>query len=461
MKKNESIIRKSVALVLSLALIIAFMPIFAADSAAATTTTVTVTNLKANAAVSQSSLQTDFKALGYRYVKLSWSASGTADKYMIYYSTKENGKYTKLATVTGKSKTLLLAQKMKYLKVRAYKSKRYGPYTDWVSVKAGADNSTKVTFTSTANQITVGESKTYKAKADGSVSDNIRWSTSDSKLATVNNKGVVEAKKAGTVKITAMAHDGVTKTVEAITINKFPASVKISGSSTQTLAFTKTLQLTATPAKAVYDTVTWISSDKDIAKVSSKGKVTGVTKGTAVITATAIGGATDTVKINVVPGVEGMISWAITIADNSEFGYSMGILGNKLSDRACPFCHPGASTDYDCASFVVAALAHGMQDKAFIANCKSGTNPVACGGLNTMLKNDDNFKSMGKLSISKLKRGDILINPNRHVEIYIGDKTDVGAHDDYDNKSGESTQDEIYTNATWTFYTNVYRYVGD
>lgn len=450
---------------IAIALIMAFVPGLS-EPVHGATSKITVNSLKADATVSQDSLQTDIKALGYRYVKLSWSSSSAADKYMIYSATSKSGKYKKLATVTDKSATLLLSQKVTYLKVRAYKSRAYGPYTDWVSVKAGStSNSTKVTFSSSSKQITVGDTKTYKAKANGSVSTSVRWSSSDSSKATVSNSGVVKAIKAGTVKITATAHDGIAKSVSTITIDKYPASIAISGSSSRTVANGKTLKLTATPAKAVYETVTWSSSNSSIATVSATGKIKGKAEGKATITVTAIGGATDKVKVKVVPGIESMVQWALKIAADDSFGYSMGksyrsdITGKTYpGDRFCPFCHIGASKDYDCASFVIAALAHGLQDPDFEANCAGST--YACGGLNSMLNKSDSFENMGKLSKSKLVRGDILINPSAHVEIYIGDGQDVGAHEDWDTLSGDSTGNEIDIGSVYGGYTKVYRYTG-
>ncbi|MBR5337226.1 MAG: Ig-like domain-containing protein [Lachnospiraceae bacterium] len=61
-----------------------------------------------------------------------------------------------------------------------------------------------------------------------------------------------------------------------------------------------TLKPTAfTPANASDKTVTWTSSDTNVAKVSSDGLVTGGVMGTAVITATSPGGATATCKVRV------------------------------------------------------------------------------------------------------------------------------------------------------------------
>ncbi|MBR1627870.1 MAG: Ig-like domain-containing protein, partial [Lachnospiraceae bacterium] len=66
--------------------------------------------------------------------------------------------------------------------------------------------------------------------------------------------------------------------VKSVKLNKAKASVKKGGS----LA----LKATIAPANATNKTVTWSTSNKKIATVSSKGVVKGVRKGTATITVT-------------------------------------------------------------------------------------------------------------------------------------------------------------------------------
>lgn len=117
------------------------------------------------------------------------------------------------------------------------------------------------------------------------------WSSSNTNVATVNSSGLVTAKSVGTAVITATASDGsgtkgsVTITVlpipvASVSLNKTTAQVYTSGSG-------KTTQLTASilPANADDQTVTWESSNPGVAGVDATGKVTGMSAGTAVITA--------------------------------------------------------------------------------------------------------------------------------------------------------------------------------
>lgn len=121
----------------------------------------------------------------------------------------------------------------------------------------------------------------------------ISWSSSDKKVASVSSKGNVTAKAKGTATITAKV--GKKKytckvTVETPSISKKSMTVNIGSTTTLKLSGTK-------------QTITWKSSDKKIATVSSKGKVTGKKTGTATISAT-VAGKTYKCKVTVVVPVK-------------------------------------------------------------------------------------------------------------------------------------------------------------
>ena len=149
----------------------------------------------------------------------------------------------------------------------------------------------KFSMNATAKTLyTKGQNK-VSLKLNTNLSDQITWSSSNKKVATVNSKGVVTAKAKGTAVITATCGEykatcTVTVKTPTLKLAKTSASIKV-GKKT-------TIKATATPT----GTVKYTSSNKKIATVSSKGVVTGKKKGTAKITVTC-NGVSKTFKVTV------------------------------------------------------------------------------------------------------------------------------------------------------------------
>ena len=136
---------------------------------------------------------------------------------------------------------------------------------------------------------------------------NVTWSTSNKSVATVSSKGVVTPKKTGTVTITAKAKDGSGKKATCkITVKQHVTKISLSKTSLSLkTGSASTLKATVSPSNASSKKVTWSSSDKKVATVNSKGKVTAVKAGTATITCKAADGSGKkaTCKVTVTPAV--------------------------------------------------------------------------------------------------------------------------------------------------------------
>lgn len=95
--------------------------------------------------------------------------------------------------------------------------------------------------------------------------------------------------------ITAKTANGKTAKIKlkVSKANVKASKVKITGSKTMSLKKkkTQTLKATITPASAANQKVTWKSSNKKIATVNSKGKVTAKKTGSVTITVTAKDGS--------------------------------------------------------------------------------------------------------------------------------------------------------------------------
>lgn len=151
--------------------------------------------------------------------------------------------------------------------------------------------------------ITVKPSKLVYTKDDGStetVTENfptITWSSSDKAVAEIASDGTVTGKKAGTAVITAQIKgikgaDGKELDIKAqinVTITAAAGStlvVALDKTQDVYIAVGGTTTLVATVGGYTSDAgVTWETSDKKVATVNEKGVVTGVSAGSAVITA--------------------------------------------------------------------------------------------------------------------------------------------------------------------------------
>ncbi len=129
-----------------------------------------------------------------------------------------------------------------------------------------------------------GKTLTLKPKRNPSNSDEgITYASSNKKVATVTSKGVVKALRAGTAVITVKS--GSKKVTVKITVPKTKTKSLTGLKSSYTLKMGKTLTLK--PGKNPSNSeegITYVSSNKKIATVTSKGIIKGVKKGTVYIT---------------------------------------------------------------------------------------------------------------------------------------------------------------------------------
>ena len=150
---------------------------------------------------------------------------------------------------------------------------------------------TEVAINQPTAELFVGE--TVQLSATVSPSDatdqGVSWSSSNAGVATVTNKGLVTAISKGTATIKAFAGGKSASCV--VTVSKKPIAVSSIKLNKTSLALTKgesqTVVATVTPADATEKTVSWTSSDPNVASVDSKGNVTATGNGSATITAKA------------------------------------------------------------------------------------------------------------------------------------------------------------------------------
>lgn len=171
----------------------------------------------------------------------------------------------------------------------------YGLHTK--SIQAAAEN--KVILNKTNLVVGIGQEYAIKLKAtvQGSVKD-VTFSTGNSKVATVNKKGVVTGITEGVTKITCTIKGTVIKAVCKITVRRFVDSIDTGDTYINFYNARETYQIKTTilPKNTTLKKVTYSTEDKSVATVNSKGLVTAVGVGsTKIIVKTMDGSGASTV----------------------------------------------------------------------------------------------------------------------------------------------------------------------
>ncbi len=130
----------------------------------------------------------------------------------------------------------------------------------------------------------------YPADADQTV----EWFSSNTSVATIDiNSGLVTAVGPGMTIITARAVTGNASGIyDCITVVQLPTSITVSGTTSIIVGNTTTLNASVQPDNTNDKSINWISSNTDVATVSSTGVVTGVSDGTALISAISVADGT-------------------------------------------------------------------------------------------------------------------------------------------------------------------------
>ena len=148
---------------------------------------------------------------------------------------------------------------------------------------------------------------TAAVSPDDATDKTVSYSSSDETVATVNENGVVTAVSRGTATITAKTTDGGYTDACDITVKQSVTGVSVSSKTSllilgdsDTTNDSVSLSAVVSPSNANEQSISWSSSNEDVAMVDDSGNVTAQKAGTAIITATtADGGFSDTCSVKV------------------------------------------------------------------------------------------------------------------------------------------------------------------
>lgn len=208
----------------------------------------------------------------------------------------------------------------------------------------------------------------------------VTWDSSKKAVASVNKKGIITAKKQGTTIITATV--GKTKLKCKVTVKESPTLNK-----KLTICVGKKQQLTVA---GTTKTIKWKSSNKNIVKVNKRGIVTGIKRGTAIISAT-VGTKKFLCKVKVAATVS---------STNVDLSISnSGLLGvTYLSDKIyIKSSNPSIATGVIVYTGDNSELEYGLEAEIVVYGHKTGTATM------TITNNFNKEKRKFKVFVKKAK----------------------------------------------------------
>ncbi|TNE52367.1 MAG: hypothetical protein EP343_00985 [Deltaproteobacteria bacterium] len=229
-------------------------------------------------------------------VKISGAYSVEVGKTLTLSASTENGtdasytwasSDTSVATVDDKG--VVTAVKAGETKITAtgVGSKAVGEH-GVVVLASTTSEKTPVVMVSGAHAVEVGKTLSLSAATQNGTDKSYSWKSSDEAVATVDDKGVVTAVKAGETKITATGADTKAAGEHAVVVTApatQPGEAVVLVSGENTVLTGQTLKLTAKTVNGTDASYTWTSSDEAIATVDKDGTVSGLASGKVTITA--------------------------------------------------------------------------------------------------------------------------------------------------------------------------------
>lgn len=269
-------------------------------------------------------------------IKLTWTEPEGASSYIIYRSVTSNKTgFTQIGTTDDDKyidRNLKLGQTY-YYKLQGVRKGIKGKSTGVIGIKAtipGVKNLT-ATGSSNADYIKLTWDENDEATSyliERSVDDNdfkFVGEFNSRKTSYIDDDNIKAGKKY-TYRVYVKSGD-LTSNPKTVSYS-FISGVKLDKSKAS-LEPKQTLQLkaTVTPASASEQALTWMSSDRSVATVSSAGLVTAVSKGVATITVKTVNGKTDTCEITV--GGGGMV----VVLDPGHGGSDPGKVANGYNEK--------------------------------------------------------------------------------------------------------------------------------
>ena len=303
-----------------------------------------------------------------------------------------------------------------------------------VTVKENIINVNKIVMSKSSLKLVEGENNKLSVKISPSNATNkkIKWTSSNTKVVTVDSNGNIKAVGVGSAKITAISEanpnifDACEVTVKAknIAVTKLVLSKKslklVEGN-------TGKLSVKISPSNATNKKVKWASSNTKVVKVDSNGKVKAVGAGSAVVSATS--------KSN--SNVKAKCTVKVEKTNKEKFIKALDDMAKQVKkDGNWHYGGMNGTFDYvrkhgrrmDCATYISHALMEVgvINSKSRFYKPKSNTIRYIGSSESGMKKHLQYINGNGKkastlIKEGKLQKGDIVLWYNmQHTNAYAG-----------------------------------------
>lgn len=170
---------------------------------------------------------------------------------------------------------------------------------------------------------------------------NYIWASENEQIASVDSTGLVSAIAPGVVRLVCTSVESGHTAIVTVTVHEPVTSLTLDETEVELYTpLTKKLTAEILPANASDKSVTWTSSNEQVATVSDDGTVTAVEKGEAVITVTSNDtGVSSSCKFVVLTGVEGIITEKdeYSVHENKSFKIDYSFNPQNVDDPSVSF----------------------------------------------------------------------------------------------------------------------------
>lgn len=276
----------------------------------------------------------------------------------------------------------------------------------------GSNNDTKevtsIALNYTSVELNVGGSGTLVATVypSDATSKKVTWSSSNTKVATVDSKGKVVGKKAGTVTITAKTSNGVKATCKVVVVGSSggsgssggdsgggnsgggssgggssskidPTYITLSHSSvTLGIGETKKISVIFSPSDVTNKDVTWSSNNTKIATVDGNGNIKGISEGTTSVKVTTSNGLVSQARVTVTSdGGGGSSSGGVDAKSISLNKTSISLTVGNTSTLSVTF-NPSDTTNKTISWYSGNALVAKVNNNGVVTAMAAGTTTI-------------------------------------------------------------------------------------